>query len=324
MSRAVSDSFADLSLDEPKASAFSAAASSAIDLGEVIELTQDEEENIKEKLTEAEVFVRYGLVDKAIGQLLDVLESFRFHCETREKLIEIYKDQGMNREAGEQLMHLAQVYDRLGRSPDASRAREEAAELNPALASQMASPELEVEEEPELILAPETESDLGDAGIEIDIASMEEKRPVFAGMGPPSEADISISFDDASFEAPSIEVSLDEPAGTPSEASSVSEEASIEVDWGAAEGDFGGLSAGGASDVEDAIEFTGAVAEEEISASIDDELPEEMEFSSPGTRDEIRIESEEIEIDLAVSSPDIPIVLEEPVGEEIAVASGLD
>ena len=67
------------------------------DLGDVIELTQEDEESIKEKLTEAEVFVRYGLVDKAIAQLLDVLESFRFHAESREKLIEIYKDQGNER-----------------------------------------------------------------------------------------------------------------------------------------------------------------------------------------------------------------------------------
>ncbi len=114
-----SDSFSDLSLEE--VSPPSASASGPIDLGEVVELTQEEEENIKEKLTEAEVFVRYGLVDKAIGQLVDVLESFRYHGETREKLIEIYKDQGMNREAGEQLMQLAQVYDKFGRAEDARR-----------------------------------------------------------------------------------------------------------------------------------------------------------------------------------------------------------
>ncbi|HEY7697235.1 MAG TPA: tetratricopeptide repeat protein, partial [Vicinamibacteria bacterium] len=235
LSEAVAGSFSDLSLDEPKAPAAPAAA---IDLGDIVELTQEEEENIKEKLTEAEVFVRYGLVDKAIGQLVDVLESFRFHVETREKLIEIYKDQGMNREAGEQLMHLAQVYERIGRGSDAGRARQEATELNPALASQMAAaPSLAVEEEPELILATETESDLGDAGIEIDIASVEEERPAFAGMAPPSESEISISFDDASLDEGEIEVSLDEPAAPPV-AERTAEEAPIEVDWGAAGGDF--------------------------------------------------------------------------------------
>ena len=42
------------------------------------------------------------------------MESFRFHTESREKLIEIYKDQGMSRVSLEQLMPLAQVYDKLG------------------------------------------------------------------------------------------------------------------------------------------------------------------------------------------------------------------
>jgi len=318
LSQAVEGSFSDLSLDEPKAPA----AASAIDLGDMVELTQEEDENIKEKLTEAEVFVRYGLVDKAIGQLVDVLESFRFHVETREKLIEIYKDQGMNREAGEQLMHVAQVYDRLGRSPEAGRARQEAAQLNPALASRMAEPEIALEEEPELILATETESDLGDAGIEIDIASMDEERPVFAGMSPPSEAEISISFDDASFDEPEIDVSLDEPAEARSVAAPLSEEAPIEVDWGAAGSDFGGLSK--AAESEDSIDLTGAddVGEEEISVSIDDELPEEVEFASSGLGEEVKVDTgpEEIEINLEVSSAEIPISVEEPV----ASASGLD
>jgi tetratricopeptide (TPR) repeat protein len=326
LSQAVEGSFSDLSFDEPKAPA-AAASFASIDLGDVVELTQEEEENIKEKLTEAEVFVRYGLVDKAIGQLVDVLESFRYHGETREKLIEIYKDQGMNREAGEQLMQLAQVYDRFGRSQEASSARQEAAQLNPALASRMAAPGPEVEEEPELILAPETESDLGDAGIEIDIASMEEDQPVFSGMGPQSEADIPISFDDARFDEPSIEVSLDEPAEAPSIEAPLSQEVPIEVDWGAAESDFGGTSESVSS--EDSIDLTGAVdvEEDEISVSLDDELPEEVAFASPARGEEIRIESEseDIEINLDASSADIPISIEEPVEQPgFAAASGLD
>jgi tetratricopeptide (TPR) repeat protein len=336
LSQAVSDSFSDLSLDEPKAPPAAAASSSSIDLGDVVELTQDEEENIKEKLTEAEVFVRYGLVDKAIGQLVDVLESFRYHGETREKLVEIYKDQGMNREAGEQLMQLAQVYEKFGRSQEASSARQEATQLNPALASRRAAPELAVEEEPELILAPETESDLGDAGIEIDIASMEEEQPVFGGMSPRSEAEIPLSFDDASFDEPSIEVSLDEPAEAASIAAPRSQEVPIEVDWGAAESDFGATT--GSDSAEDSIDLTGAVdvEEEEISVSLDDELPEEVKFASPARGEEIRIESEfeDIEINLEASSADIPISLDEPVKyvesverpvfEEVAAAAAFE
>jgi tetratricopeptide (TPR) repeat protein len=309
LGQAVEGGFADLNLDEQKASP----AAGPIDLGDVVELTQEEEENIKEKLTEAEVFVRYGLVDKAIGQLVDVLESFRYHAETREKLIEIYKDQGMNREAGEQLAQLAQVYDKLGRSQEAGRARQEAGELNPALASRASAVELAVEEEPELILAPETESDLGDAGIEIDIASMDEE-PVFSGMGPRSEVDIPISFDDASLDEPSIDISLDEVAEAPAISAPLPEEVPVEVDWGAAAGDFG--SAKDVLSSEDSIDLTGAVEveEEEISVSLGDELPEEVEFASPARSEEIRVESdsEDIEINLEASSADIPISIEEP------------
>jgi tetratricopeptide (TPR) repeat protein len=306
----VSDSFSDLSLEEEGPAV--ASSTGPIDLGDVVELTQEEEENIKEKLTEAEVFVRYGLVDKAIGQLVDVLESFRYHAETREKLIEIYKDQGMNREASDQLVQLAQVYDKFGRGADAGTARQEAAQLNPVLAAQMAVPEAALDDEPELILAPETESDLGDAGIEIDIASMDDDRPVFSGLEQDSAVDIPISFEGESFEEPSIDVSLDEPVA----AEPPAEDLPIEVDWGAAESDFG--SAPESISPDDSIDLEGAVeVEEEISVSLGDELPEEVEFAAPARSEEIQIESdsEDIEINLETSSGDIPISVEEPVEE---------
>jgi tetratricopeptide (TPR) repeat protein len=309
LGQAVAGGFSDLALGEPDVPSASAPA----DLGDMVELTQDEEENIKEKLTEAEVFVRYGLVDKAVAQLADVLESFRFHRETREKLIEIYKDQGMNREAGEQLAQLAQVYEKLGRGQDASRAREEAAQLNPALASRMAQPGIAMDEEPELILAPETESDLGDAGIEVDIPSMEEEPAPFAAAGPVSEPEIAVSFDDGGFEDSAIEVSLDEPAAPPS-AESPFTEAPLEVDWGAAGSDFGGASASPSSEESFDLTSGGGGEEEAISISLDDELPEEVEFASPSRAEEVAIggEAEEIEINLEASSASIPVTIEEP------------
>ncbi|MGH9319606.1 MAG: tetratricopeptide repeat protein, partial [Vicinamibacteria bacterium] len=331
LSQAVSDSFDDLSLDEPEEASPSTDGSPSIDLGEVVELTQEDEENIKEKLTEAEVFVRYGLVDKAIGQLVDVLESFRFHAETREKLIEIYKDQGMNREAGEQLIQLAQVYQKLGRAPQASRAREEAVELNPALASQFARAEPAIagmpaiDDEPELILAPERESDLDDVGIDLDIASVEEDGPIFADAE--AEAEIPMSFDEAPFEEPEIDIDLDEPA--PSPGAAASQEIPIQVDWGAAESDFGAQEASASVD---SLDLGPSADEEENSIAIDDELPEEVEFASTGIGEEIAIESdaEEIEINLESSSAETPISVaaatededEEEEGVEVSVDPG--
>jgi hypothetical protein len=100
-----------------------------LDAGGIIELTREQKESIKESLTVAEVFVRYGLIERAVGELLDVLESFPFHIETREKLVTIYKDQEMSQEAADQLTEVARAYDKLGRASEASRARDEATQL---------------------------------------------------------------------------------------------------------------------------------------------------------------------------------------------------
>ena len=226
----------------------------AAELGEMIELTQEDEENIREKLTEAEVFVKYGLVDKAIAQLLDVLESFRFHVDSRAKLVEIYKEQNMAREASEQLMQLAQVYDQIGQSSDARQAREEATELNPALAAETASAELAAQEELELTLAPDTDSDLGDVGLELDAPSV--------------GADIFSSPPLA--EAP---VAEEEEFAVVVEDEVVGEDFAVEVDLS----DVAQSSTDVSLDSGDAIEMdldASDVAEEEIQISLDDGLVE--------------------------------------------------
>jgi tetratricopeptide (TPR) repeat protein len=318
LSEAVSASFgSDLGLDQPASPAGAARATGGVDLGEMLDLTQEEEENIKEKLTEAEVFVRYGLVDKAIAQLVDVLESFRFHTETREKLVEIYKDQGMNREAGEQLAQLGQVYERLGRSADAVQAREEAAQLNPSLGAQMARVDLVADEDPELILAPESESDLGDVGIDIDVPGLEEEGDellTLSESGPPSAAEISVSF-----EEPEIDISFDEEPAPPG-AVEIPEEISLETDWGAAEDLSGAASA-------DAPEFVEESSVEDIPISVEEDFasldvgPAASSAGSPAA--ESTDDSEEIQIDLNASSVEIPFSVEEPEDiEEVSVDAG--
>jgi tetratricopeptide (TPR) repeat protein len=303
LGEAVSNSFTDLGLDEAAPAPAAFAPAPATELGELVELTQEDEENIKEKLTEAEVFVRYGLVDKAIGQLVDVLESFRFHTETREKLIEIYKDHGMNREAGDQLATLSVVYERVGRASEAGAARAEASQLNPALAAEAARVDLVAEEEIELTLAPETESDLGDVGIEIDVPPMDEILTI-SESGMESEGEIPLSFEETPFEEPEIEISL----GEESEAASpeVPEAMDVEVDWSAAE-DIGDVSESPVSEV---------VADDELPVAVEEDFAalespvEDLPMESA--------ESEEMEIDLGTSSADIPFSIEEGPEEEVA------
>jgi tetratricopeptide (TPR) repeat protein len=100
--------------------------SAAVDSEPIPVLSPEDEEYIKEKVIEAEVFVRYGLLDKAIDQLKNVLQSYRFHTGVREKLIEIYRDEGMRREASEELAELAGVYRRLGDEEKAQQLVQEA------------------------------------------------------------------------------------------------------------------------------------------------------------------------------------------------------
>ena len=270
LGQAVSDSFeAELTLDVDDQLA-SGPAPAAVDLGDVIELTQEDEENIKEKLTEAEVFVRYGLVDKAISQLLDVLESFRFHTESREKLIEIYKDQGMSGEASEQLMQLSRIYDKLGRGGEGVKAREEATQLNPSLAAQAASAELAAQEEIELTLSPETDSDLGDVGIDLGAPAIapEEAIPVAAAapVAEPLEEEIDIIVDDA----PEIEISLEESAVDVSV--DIEEEIPVQVDLGAADADIASsnVDLGGVEPSLDLGDADGPEIEIDLDASSDE------------------------------------------------------
>ncbi len=287
---AVSASFEnELSLDEVGQPAAALAAS--VDLGDVVELTQEDVENVKEKLTEAEVFVRYGLVDKAIAQLLDVLESFRFQTESREKLVEIYKDQGMNREAGEQLIHLAQVYDKLGDAAKANAAREEGAALNLALAAQAATAELAAQEEIELTLEQGTQSELGDIGIEVDA-------PLGDDFALPAE---EVEED---FELP-VELEVAPP-------SEVSEEVPFEVDLGEEAEMELGVEAG----------FEEAPAQdEEIPVSLDEALPDFTEIttsSEPEHSASIDSVDEEIDIDLEASAEDIAFSVDSDVAPEEA------
>jgi tetratricopeptide (TPR) repeat protein len=104
------------------------------EVGPIPVLSPEDEEHVREKFTEAEVFVRYGLVEKAIEQLRDLLETFPFHTGSLEKLIEVYVDQGMNREAAEHLLKLAQVEERMGNPDRAAELRRQAMEQEPALA----------------------------------------------------------------------------------------------------------------------------------------------------------------------------------------------
>ena len=286
------------------------------DLGELVELTREDEDNIKEKLTEAEVFVRYGLVDKAIAQLLDILESFRFHAESREKLIEVYRDQGMMIEASEQLTRLAQVYEKLGRADDAQTARAEAAQLAPAAAAPAPSEELAAGEELELTLSPETDSDLGDVGIELDdAAALDDLTSPTDSQYPALEDEIDVVIDDDSFE---VEPEPAAPAASASGVAVSSEDVPVEIDLG--EDDVALDDVPDLGDV--ALDDLGGdeVSLDDVELAIEDGPPLPTDASSPGT--DLAASSEEIEVDLGLESdPELEAVPESDAAVEFDSAS---
>lgn len=65
-------------------------------------------------LTEAEVYIQYGLIDKAIAQLKSLVTSFPSELKPHLKLKEIYTQQGMTQEAAETCQYLVKYYDTLG------------------------------------------------------------------------------------------------------------------------------------------------------------------------------------------------------------------
>jgi len=273
------------------------------ELGVVSRLNPEDEEHIREKFTEAEVFVRYGLVEKAIDQLKDLLQSFPFHTGSREKLIEVYTDQNMNREAAVQMMELATIYDRLAERDRARQLREQAALLSPGVekaasalgpskSSRGSAPSAPSAEEEMELLIPQQESEFGE---ELELLSTEEPSLEFAtvppvaparrtGSAPPSqpfgtedqEEEINISLEQEPAEEAPVTFQ-EEPAfgSAPSKAGLPgAEEFSIEVDLA----DGGGAGGRTGTDTMEVQESAAAAAnqpepeeEEGFEISIDEE-----------------------------------------------------
>ena len=180
----------------------------------VASLSAEDDEHIKEKMTEAEVFVRYGLVDKAVDQLKEVLERFRFHTAAREKLIEIYRDQGMNSEAADELVQLSSIYARVGQSEKAEKTRAEARSINPAL-QELPGDSLVAEEDVDLTLETPDQYE----GLAMDASQPSSVHPMASSEEVPvtlDEEDISLAIEEeqhaSPMELPVEGVDFSEPA----------------------------------------------------------------------------------------------------------------
>ncbi|MCU0673950.1 MAG: tetratricopeptide repeat protein [Myxococcota bacterium] len=112
------------------------------------------EAQIARLLTECDVFERYGLREKVISQLEQVLQLAPDNVEARERLKDAYVGAGRNADAARELVRLAKLYD--DRPQLAQLYFRQAAELDPAAAiaaGYRPSDELRSERPPEM--APE-------------------------------------------------------------------------------------------------------------------------------------------------------------------------
>src|SRR5207247_8355030 len=82
-------------------------------------LSREERDFLNERLTEAEVFFKYGLFHKAHGPLVDIVERFPDHLDARQRLKTVFVEQGKRQQAVEQCLAIADLHRRAGRRGDA-------------------------------------------------------------------------------------------------------------------------------------------------------------------------------------------------------------
>ncbi len=117
----------EIDIPEPAEAGAGAGSVSLEDLPEGGE--PEDQEYIGERLTEAEVFVKYGLVDKALEQLKTVLKRFPRCVRAREKLRDLYTENGDPDHAVSECIHLARILRDGGDGPAAEGVLKEALEL---------------------------------------------------------------------------------------------------------------------------------------------------------------------------------------------------
>ncbi len=90
-----------------------------------------EGEMIREQLAEADVFLKYGLSEKAIGSLQGVLKRIPDHIQAHQKLISIFKTLGKKDRAVRQILKLADVFKKQGDAETCATLLDEARAVDP-------------------------------------------------------------------------------------------------------------------------------------------------------------------------------------------------
>ena len=90
-----------------------------------------DEDFLSEHLTEAEVFLKYGLVEKAREQLQAILDRYPDHLPSLMKMKEVHAEEGRKTEAARLSLKVAQLYRDKGETEKAADWEEQARDLDP-------------------------------------------------------------------------------------------------------------------------------------------------------------------------------------------------
>ncbi|HEV8375970.1 MAG TPA: tetratricopeptide repeat protein [Candidatus Polarisedimenticolia bacterium] len=98
-----------------------------------------DEDFLNEHFTEAEVFLKYGLIEKAREQLQAILDRYPQHMPSLAKMKEVHVEEGRKSEAAGLCLRLAALHREKGEDEKASEWEEQAKELDPGAKAQSAA-----------------------------------------------------------------------------------------------------------------------------------------------------------------------------------------
>ncbi|MCI0413556.1 tetratricopeptide repeat protein [bacterium] len=94
-------------------------------------VTAEEKEYVSEHLIEAEVFDKYGLIDKAIEQLHSIIGKYPYSVPAHQKLKEIYLEKGERDKAVDECIQMSRIFRKQGDMDQAEDLLSEARQINP-------------------------------------------------------------------------------------------------------------------------------------------------------------------------------------------------
>ena len=116
---------------EAAGSGTAAAVEEPVTEPEIADEESIDETFVYEHSTEAEVFVKYGLIDKAIEQLREVLKKYPDHLETHTKLKNLYKEEGQSERAVAECLKMVNICRSRGDEASADDLLDEAMAIDP-------------------------------------------------------------------------------------------------------------------------------------------------------------------------------------------------